>query len=830
MPASEPLIAVRDLVKTFGGRKGFRALDGVTLAVGRGSVFGLLGPNGAGKTTLIKVLMGLVPDWRGEARLLGAPAGDRAARERVGFLPESHRLPGYLTGRQALRLYAMLSGKTRAWVDERLPGWLARVGMEKDADRKVREYSKGMQQRIGLAQALIHEPELVFLDEPTDGVDPVGRAAVRAIVADLRAKGVTVFINSHLLMEVERMCDRVVIMDKGKILREGTVSELTRLTGRVAFEVAPVPAISAAPRRARPRPRAHRERLRARARAAGAGPGHRPPARRARLDPQHHAGQARPRAGLHRARQGSARVNRPQVRALAADAFHQVLDNGVFRILLVLCAAPVLFTFLVGFREEGVVLLFGLKTWSYTDLFGVFGRQVLPADPRGVVIEVLLQLVLEFLAGSLGMLVVLSATSFFVPRLLEKGAAELYFHKPVSRAALFLSRYLAGLLFVALSSFVLVGGMALGLWLVLGPRRPGHPGGVAHPDLHLRADLRVHAARGVITRSTVAAPCSSFFFLQRLHPARLDPVAAGRQRSGLRIPRERGEEAEPGAEAKGDPPEEATERESPRSPGPLPRVSSPSARSDTLHFVLPKTTDADYLGQKLRRALSGPLYRDEDPRDGRTPARGTRAAGCAGARGRARLRRAACARAWERRSSVPAARLARHTPGRRDAERSRHGSASACGCALETSLAGGEDARGGLEPSGRARRRARGERFGSGFGGGEIAATLVTWHEGEGAPCARARPWSSRARATRPSSRLLCDAPGEAFEVDAAAARRVLASRVDIDESAARAWYPSQLALDAPLRFNILFSIGSTLLFAAAMLVLGIWRLARISF
>src|SRR6185436_9498688 len=121
MSASEPLIAVRDLVKVFGGRKGFRALDGVTLEVGHGSVFGLLGPNGAGKTTRIKVLMGLVPGWRGEARLLGAPAGDRAARERVGFLPESHRFPGYLTGRQSLRLYAMLSGKERAWVDERIP-------------------------------------------------------------------------------------------------------------------------------------------------------------------------------------------------------------------------------------------------------------------------------------------------------------------------------------------------------------------------------------------------------------------------------------------------------------------------------------------------------------------------------------------------------------------------------------------------------------------------------------------------------------------------------------------------------------------------------------
>jgi len=245
MSSSDLLIATRGLTKTYGKRmwkRGFRALDGVSLEIGRGSVFGLLGPNGAGKTTLIKVLMGLVTDWEGEAELFGERAGTRAVRERVGFLPEAHRLPGYLTGRQVLRLYGMLSGKEGAWIEERIPGWLERVDMGAAADRKVREYSKGMQQRIGLAQALIHEPELVFLDEPTDGVDPVGRAAVREIVRDLKQRGVTVFINSHLLMEVERMCDRVVIMDKGRILREGTVDAFTNTGGRVAFEITPVPA------------------------------------------------------------------------------------------------------------------------------------------------------------------------------------------------------------------------------------------------------------------------------------------------------------------------------------------------------------------------------------------------------------------------------------------------------------------------------------------------------------------------------------------------------------------------------------------------------------
>jgi ABC-2 type transport system ATP-binding protein len=233
-------------VKTYGkgffGSGGFRALDGVTLEVGRGQVFGLLGPNGAGKTTLIKVLLGLVGRHEGEAQLFGLPAGHPDSRRRVGYLPEAHRLPGYLTGRQVIRLFAMMSGIDGDEADLRMPRLLELVGMREAADRKVREYSKGMQQRIGLAQALVHEPELVFLDEPTDGVDPVGRASIRAIVQDLKDRGVTIFINSHLLMEVELMCDRVVIMVQGKILKEGTIEELTPRTGAVRVELREAPA------------------------------------------------------------------------------------------------------------------------------------------------------------------------------------------------------------------------------------------------------------------------------------------------------------------------------------------------------------------------------------------------------------------------------------------------------------------------------------------------------------------------------------------------------------------------------------------------------------
>jgi ABC-2 type transport system ATP-binding protein len=243
MPDASP-VRVHDLGKVYGrrlfGGGGFRALDGVSLEVGRGQVFGLLGPNGAGKTTLIKILLGLVGTTEGEAQLFGEPVGVPGARRRVGYLPESHRLPPYLTARQMLELFGSMCGRDRQFLRSRIPALLELVGMQESADRKIREYSKGMTQRVGLAQAMIHEPELIFLDEPTDGVDPVGRAAVRQIVQNLKSAGTTVFINSHLLQEVELVCDRVVIMTKGKILREGSIEELTPRTGRYRIEVAPV--------------------------------------------------------------------------------------------------------------------------------------------------------------------------------------------------------------------------------------------------------------------------------------------------------------------------------------------------------------------------------------------------------------------------------------------------------------------------------------------------------------------------------------------------------------------------------------------------------------
>jgi len=245
MISGEPVVRVQRLEKVYKsglfGRKKFRAIDGADLEIGCGTVFGLLGPNGAGKTTLIKVLLGLVRGHTGTAELFGLPAGCAASRRRVGYLPEAHRMPTYLTGWQVMVLFGMLAGHDKKELERRAPALLERVGILADASRKVKEYSKGMQQRLGLAQALVHDPELVFLDEPTDGVDPVGRKTIREMVLGLKERGVTVFINSHLLMEVEMICDRVVIMDRGKILREGTIEELTPSTGAVRFELRELP-------------------------------------------------------------------------------------------------------------------------------------------------------------------------------------------------------------------------------------------------------------------------------------------------------------------------------------------------------------------------------------------------------------------------------------------------------------------------------------------------------------------------------------------------------------------------------------------------------------
>ena len=228
--SDERVISVDNLHKTFsGGWRGssIRALDGVSLSVGRGEVFGLLGPNGAGKTTLVKVLLGITHAQSGRAEVFGRPAGDVKARERVGYLPEGHRYPLHLTGEGVIRWFARLSGVPGPEIGTRSAALLERVGLTRWAGVRLRKYSKGMVQRLGLAVALVHRPDLLFLDEPTDGVDPVGRAEIRRILLEEKERGTAIFINSHLLSEIERTCNRVAIVSQGRILRSGTVAELT---------------------------------------------------------------------------------------------------------------------------------------------------------------------------------------------------------------------------------------------------------------------------------------------------------------------------------------------------------------------------------------------------------------------------------------------------------------------------------------------------------------------------------------------------------------------------------------------------------------------------
>jgi ABC-2 type transport system ATP-binding protein len=214
-----------------------RALSEVSLRVEAGEIFGLLGPNGAGKTTFIKILLALTHPTSGVATVLDLPVSDRASRRRIGYLPENHRFPGYLTGGEALSFFGRLSGMTSAAVATAVPRLLDMVGMSQWKAMRVKRYSKGMLQRLGLAQALLHDPDLLFLDEPTDGVDPVGRKEIRDILRGLRDAGKTIFLNSHLLSEVEMISDRVAVLNQGAIAAVGTVDELTRVKSRYAIGI-----------------------------------------------------------------------------------------------------------------------------------------------------------------------------------------------------------------------------------------------------------------------------------------------------------------------------------------------------------------------------------------------------------------------------------------------------------------------------------------------------------------------------------------------------------------------------------------------------------------
>jgi len=235
---SVPAIEIENLTKDFRiGIRGvkLRAVDGVSFSVQRGEVFGLLGPNGSGKSTTLKIILGLLRPTAGECRIFGKKSNDVAARARVGFLPEAPYFYGWLSGRELVAYYARICGVPAREIEPRVEAALDITGMASAAARRVKTYSKGMLQRIGIAQAIVHDPDLVILDEPTAGVDPVGAAEIGSAIREIKSRGKTVVLCSHQLGQIEDLCDRVAILDRGKLVVAGTLNEvLTQRDRQVA--------------------------------------------------------------------------------------------------------------------------------------------------------------------------------------------------------------------------------------------------------------------------------------------------------------------------------------------------------------------------------------------------------------------------------------------------------------------------------------------------------------------------------------------------------------------------------------------------------------------
>jgi ABC-2 type transport system ATP-binding protein len=232
--SASPAVETIELTKRYGS---ITALAGLTMRVPRGAVFGFLGPNGAGKTTAVKLLVGLARPTTGSGSVLGAPLGDRLARRRIGYLPELFRYQAWLSAREVLQLHCSLAGIPQVRRRQEVEAALDTVGLVRRGNDRVGTFSKGMQQRLGLGVALLGEPELVFLDEPTSALDPVGRHDVREIIRGLRQRGAAVFLNSHLLSEVEQVCDLLAVVDQGRVIATGTLDELLGATSSVRLRL-----------------------------------------------------------------------------------------------------------------------------------------------------------------------------------------------------------------------------------------------------------------------------------------------------------------------------------------------------------------------------------------------------------------------------------------------------------------------------------------------------------------------------------------------------------------------------------------------------------------
>ncbi|MEX2190183.1 MAG: ABC transporter ATP-binding protein [Bacteroidota bacterium] len=243
-----PIVEVSNLTKSYTSgvfrKSSIQALSGVSLSVNEGEIFGLLGPNGAGKTTFVKILLSIVFPSSGTATVLNHKLGSIEIRKKVGYLPENHRYPSFLTAIDTMKHFGRLSGIPSRTLAARIPTLLQLVGLADWHKVKIRKFSKGMLQRLGLAVAMVNDPHILFLDEPTDGVDPIGRKEIRDILKSLRSQGKTIFLNSHMLSEVEEISDRVAILNKGHLLHVGTIADITshQLEYEIRFLSPPPPA------------------------------------------------------------------------------------------------------------------------------------------------------------------------------------------------------------------------------------------------------------------------------------------------------------------------------------------------------------------------------------------------------------------------------------------------------------------------------------------------------------------------------------------------------------------------------------------------------------
>lgn len=227
-------IEINQLTKEYDNGRGCR---NVTISIGTGEAFGFLGPNGAGKSTLVKMLVGLTAPTSGSASLFGEPIGSLAARQYIGYLPELYRYQEWLTGEEVVRLHSRLCGMDQSQIKPRIKELLEQVGIGKRGTDKVKHYSKGMQQRLGMACALVNDPPILFLDEPSSALDPIGRLEVRELLKRLKQEGKTLFLNSHLLEEVESVCERIALLNNGEILRHGQISQVLHTQAKWRFKV-----------------------------------------------------------------------------------------------------------------------------------------------------------------------------------------------------------------------------------------------------------------------------------------------------------------------------------------------------------------------------------------------------------------------------------------------------------------------------------------------------------------------------------------------------------------------------------------------------------------